>query len=127
LSQPVPAPQIRFLHPELAAERSCDLGRGTIHTGREYSYAIKVSLNEPLPDYSERYLACMLWQAHYWGRPDRNTERNIALVRGIAAGHGAETMLPLMVSLWNSWDSRRPLERPKNRAGLGRSRFQGPA
>ena len=107
MSHPAPAPQIRFLHPELAAERSCDLGRGTIHTGREYSYAIKVSLNEPLPDHSEWYLACMWWQAHYWGRPDRKTERNIALVRGIAAGHDDETMLPLMMSLWNSGDSRK--------------------
>jgi hypothetical protein len=101
--------EIRFLHPDLAAERSCDLGKGTIHNGERHGFLVR-----PGEQWGAEWtLACMWWQAHYWGRPDRKTERHIALVRGIVAGHDDQTLRPLMRSLWN------------DKGGLGRQKFHG--
>ena len=83
---------IRLLHPALATERMvdvegycrCSQAQGEPELQGMVS-AILVSLEpEPEDERVRRRIIQAWWQVHYWGRPSRERERDLALLRAVA-------------------------------------------
>lgn len=78
---------IQFLHPDLALERACDIGRGG-HCTPDHPRTMKIVVPmAPVPseaEHAERSCRAAWWEVHYWGRPTREKERDLALMRAVA-------------------------------------------